>query len=173
MPPAQRSGAARRAPLCLRSPLSEEGCPTENGCESHRRPDLAPVEELPPELNQVADEIHIHFLWGSLLRSVAIGDKEVLGGLRRIAVPGAWLEIIMGIDESRDAAEVARLELAPLTEEYVRSTLIPRYEMSGFKVEEIGISSDAEWPHLETTWAKRLRDNNRRQLLFIIAKAAS
>jgi 16S rRNA (adenine(1408)-N(1))-methyltransferase len=133
----------------------------------------APVEELPPELNQVADEIHIHFPWGSLLRSVAIGDKEVLGCLRRIAVPGAWLEIIMGIDEIRDTAEVARLELPPLTEEYVRSTLIPRYEMAGFKVEESGISSDAEWPHIETTWAKRLRNNSRRQLLFIIAKATS
>lgn len=133
----------------------------------------APVEELPPELNQVVDEIHIHFPWGSLLRSVAMGDKEVLGGLRRIAVPGAWLEIIMGIDESRDAAEVARLELPPLTVEYVRSTLMPRYEMAGFKVEESGISSDAEWPHIETTWAKRLRDNRQRQLLFIIAKAIS
>ena len=113
----------------------------------------APVEELPPELDEVAHEIHIHFPWGSLLRSVASGDKEVLGGLRRIAVPGAWLEIIMGIDESRDAAEVARLELPSLTEEYVRSTLIPRYEMAGFKVEESGISSDAEWPHIETTWS--------------------
>jgi 16S rRNA (adenine(1408)-N(1))-methyltransferase len=38
----------------------------------------APVEELPPELNQVADEIHIHFPLGSLLRSVAVGDKKVL-----------------------------------------------------------------------------------------------
>jgi 16S rRNA (adenine(1408)-N(1))-methyltransferase len=133
----------------------------------------APVEELPAELNQVADEIHIHFPWGSLLRAVASGDKEVLGGLRRIAVPGAWLEIIIGIDESRDAAEVARLELPSLTEEYVRLTLIPRYEKAGFKVAESGISSDAEWPHIETTWAKRLRDNSRCQLLFIIAKATS
>jgi hypothetical protein len=97
----------------------------------------------------------------------------VLGGLHRISVPGAWLEVLMGIDEGRDAAEAARLELPPLTEEYVRSTLIPRYEMAGFKVEESGISSDAEWPHLETTWAKRLRDNSRRQLLFIIAKVTS
>jgi hypothetical protein len=80
---------------------------------------------------------------------VAIGDKEVLGGLRRIAVPGAWLEIIMGIDASRDAAEAARLELPPLTAENVRSTLIPWYEMAGFKVEESGINSDAEWPHVE------------------------
>jgi hypothetical protein len=36
----------------------------------------APVEELPPELNQVADKIHIHFPGGSLLRSVAMETKR-------------------------------------------------------------------------------------------------
>jgi 16S rRNA (adenine(1408)-N(1))-methyltransferase len=133
----------------------------------------APVEELPTELNHIADEIHIHFPWGSLLRSVALADKKVLGGLHRISAPGAWLEVLIGIDEHRDAAEAARLEVPPLSEDYVQSTLIPRYGMAGFEVEESGISSHAEWPHIETTWAKRLRDNSRRRLLFIIAKATS
>jgi ubiquinone/menaquinone biosynthesis C-methylase UbiE len=77
----------------------------------------ARVEELPIELNDVADEIHIHFPWGSLLRSVAVGDEEVLRGLRRIAAPDAWLEVLIGIDEERDAAEARRLQLPALTEE--------------------------------------------------------
>ena len=131
----------------------------------------APVEELPAELNNVADEIHIHFPWGSLLRSIAVGDKAVLGGLRRIAAPGAWLEILVGVDEYRDSGEMARLELPPLTEEYVRSRLAPSYALAGFEVEESGISSLAELPHIETTWAKRLHDNSRRRLLFIVARA--
>jgi hypothetical protein len=45
--------------------------------------------------------------------------------------------------------------------------------MAGFKVRKSGINSDPEWSHTETTWAKRLGDNNRRQLLFITAKATS
>lgn len=132
----------------------------------------APVEELPEELNGVADEIHIHFPWGSLLRAVAVGDRQVLGGLCRMAAPGAWLEVLIGIDESRDSREAARLALPPLTEEYVESTLVPRYALAGFDVEESGISAHSEWPHTETTWGKRLGDNSDRQLLFIVARAA-
>ena len=39
----------------------------------------ASVEDLPNELNNVADEIHIHFPWGSLLRSVATGEGRPPG----------------------------------------------------------------------------------------------
>jgi 16S rRNA (adenine(1408)-N(1))-methyltransferase len=132
----------------------------------------APAEELPRELDHVADEIHIHFPWGSLLRAVTVGDEQVLAGLCRLAAPGGWLEILIGIDELRDSGEVARLELPPLTEEYVRSTLVPRYATAGFEVQESRIGSHGEWPHIETTWAKRLRNNTRRRLLVIVARAA-
>jgi 16S rRNA (adenine(1408)-N(1))-methyltransferase len=149
----------------------------------HRKPDRgglpnvlfvhAPVEELPTELNHVADEIHVHFPWGSLLRSVAVGDKGVLGGLRKIAAPGAWLEVLVGLDEGKDSSEAVRLQLPALTEEYLQSTLIPRYEAAGFDVQESGIIPHSKWPHLETTWAKRLQDSNARRLLFLVASADS
>jgi 16S rRNA (adenine(1408)-N(1))-methyltransferase len=131
----------------------------------------APVEELPSELGKVADEIHIHFPWGSLLRAVAVGDKEVLAGLRKIAAPGAWIEVLIGVDEVRDSAEAGRLRLPPLTEEYVRSVLTSRYAMAGFDVRESGIMAPAQWPHINTTWAKRLQSNSSRRLLFVLARA--
>ena len=37
----------------------------------------AAVEDLPPELDGVADEVHVHFPWGSLLRAVATGELDV------------------------------------------------------------------------------------------------
>ena len=45
------------------------------------------IEDLPAELDGVANEVHIHFPWGSLLRAVATGDKEALYNLRRICAP--------------------------------------------------------------------------------------
>jgi hypothetical protein len=36
----------------------------------------AAIENLPEELDATADEIHIHFPWGSLLRAVISGDEE-------------------------------------------------------------------------------------------------
>jgi hypothetical protein len=50
---------------------------------------------------------------------------------------------------------------------------MPRYAMTGFEVEECGIGELSDWPHIDTTWAKRLRDNSRRQLLFIVARATA
>src|SRR5262245_63958138 len=49
----------------------------------------ASVEDLPAELDGVADEIHAHFPWGSLLRALALGDEAVLRNLRRACAPGA------------------------------------------------------------------------------------
>ena len=56
----------------------------------------AAVEDLPPELDGVADEVHVHFPWGSLLRAVSTGDIEVLSNVRRICSPGALLEVVIG-----------------------------------------------------------------------------
>ena len=65
----------------------------------HRRPQQcgvpnalfvqAAVESLPQELDGVADEVHVHFPWGSLLRAVAVGDGVVLRNLRRICATDA------------------------------------------------------------------------------------
>jgi ubiquinone/menaquinone biosynthesis C-methylase UbiE len=56
----------------------------------------AAIEELPAELNGVADEIHVHFPWGSLLRAVATADVLLLQNLHRICAPGTLLEVVLG-----------------------------------------------------------------------------
>ena len=131
----------------------------------------ASVEALPAELDGSADEIHIHFPWGSLLRSVVVGDGKVLSAIRRVSAPGAWLEVLIGLDEARDAAEIRRLELPHLTEAYAASTMVPCYARVGFEALQSGIISGSEWPHLETTWARRLRGNEARRMLFLVAQA--
>jgi 16S rRNA (adenine(1408)-N(1))-methyltransferase len=158
----ERSGLAKVSERIYRKP-AKGGLP--NALFVH-----ASVEDLPVELDGVADEIHVHFPWGSLLRALAVGDEAILRGLRRIAAPGAWLEVLFGIDDVRDAGEARRLRLPTLTEEYVSSTLTPRYAAAAFEVDEAGIVPGSEWPHVETTWGKRLRHNDRRRLLFLVAR---
>ena len=131
----------------------------------------AAVEALPPELDGGADEVHIHFPWGSLLRAVATGDEAVLRSLRRICVPGALVEIITGLDPERDHAEIEELGLKPFTNKFLETTLVPRYETVGFEVLENGVLFPREGPKLRTTWAKRLHGNAGRALVYIIARA--
>jgi len=131
----------------------------------------AAVEALPEELDGVADEVHIHFPWGSLLQGVATGDETILKNIRRICAPNAVLEVIIGIDQERDAAELQRLEIDHLSEAFIESTLIKRYEICGFQINEFGSFPAGKWPDICTSWAQRLRFNDSRSLLFFTAEA--
>jgi 16S rRNA (adenine(1408)-N(1))-methyltransferase len=125
------------------------------------------IEDLPAELDGVADEVHVHFPWGSLLRAVATGDVR---SLRRICASGALLEVVIGIDPVRDRSEIERLGLAPLTLEFVDNVLAPNYNAAGFEIIERGILVASEWPEFETSWAKRLQGNEQRPITYIVAR---
>jgi ubiquinone/menaquinone biosynthesis C-methylase UbiE len=131
----------------------------------------AAVEQLPEDLDTTADEIHIHFPWGSLLKAVATGDEKVLRGLRRIAAPECLLEIVIGIDPERDRTETDRLGIGPLTSEYFHSVLLRKYHAAGFEITEYGDVPRSEWACLESSWARRLQSNPDRQVLYLIARS--
>ena len=132
----------------------------------------AAVEDLPEELNGVADEIHIHFPWGSLLRAVATGDEEIIKSLRRICAPGCLLEIVIGIDPERDKNEVERLGVPELTPVFLHSYLVPKYKAAGFDLLDCEMLTNAEWSQLETSWAKRLGGNDNRSVWYLVFTAA-
>jgi 16S rRNA (adenine(1408)-N(1))-methyltransferase len=131
----------------------------------------AAVEDLPGELDGIADEIHIHFPWGSLLRAVSAGDEQVLRSLRRLCAPGALLEVIIGLDAERDRTELDRLQISQLSLAQVDAALVPRYRQAGFEITERGERLPADWPDLQTSWAKRLEHGTKRSLIYIIAVA--
>lgn len=129
------------------------------------------VEDLPAELDGVADEVHVHFPWGSLLGAVATGDKTVLCNLRRVCSAGALLEVVIGLDPARDRAEIERLKLETFSAAHINSILIPLYKNAGFEMLEAGALLASEWSRLQTSWAKRLKGNANRNLFYIVARA--
>lgn len=128
------------------------------------------VENLPAELEGKADEIHIHFPWGSLLRAVVLGEFEILSNLRRICASECLLEIVIGIDEERDKSEIERLQLPHLTTAY-RWSLLPKYEAAGFEVLEKGILEASQWKQIETSWVKKLQGNTNQKVIYLILEA--
>ena len=132
----------------------------------------AAVEDLPAELNGIADRIHINFPWGSLLRAVATGDQDILQSLRRIAAPDCLLEIMIGLDPERDKTEIERLRLPDLASVYVHSKLISQFEIAGFDLVESRHLDRSEWSRIETSWAKKLSPNESRTVLFLLLRAS-
>jgi 16S rRNA (adenine(1408)-N(1))-methyltransferase len=131
----------------------------------------AAVEDLPSELDGVANEVHVHFPWGSLLQAVASGDQRVLQNIRRTCSSDALLEVVIGFDAARDRSEIERLGLPPLSIQHIDSVLSPLYKSAGFEICERGVILPSEWPQLKTSWAKRLKGNTSRSLVYIIARA--
>jgi len=131
----------------------------------------AAAEALPSELNGVAGEVYVHFPWGSLLRAVVTGDEVVLRNLRRICAPQARLKIFMSLDAARDRSEIERLGLPQMSPVFLNTVLRPRYEQAGFEILETEMLSDVAWTELRTSWAKRLRENEKRSLIYIGARA--
>lgn len=173
--------SARRNPRKLYIGVDANPPPLEKVSEKiHRKPAKgglpnalfvqAAVEDLPPELDSVADEVHVHFPWGSLLRAMATGDPTVLRNLRRICAEGALLEVVIGLDPERDRGEIERLGLEPLSLAYVDAALIPRYRDAGFEVLERGLLAAPDWSQLQTSWAKRLRGGGSRTVFYLIAR---
>ncbi|HEU4710910.1 MAG TPA: class I SAM-dependent methyltransferase [Pyrinomonadaceae bacterium] len=109
------------------------------------------VEDLPAELDGVADEVHVHFPWGSLLRAFVTADVEVLRNVRRICSPGALLEVVIN--------------------DHIADQLIERYRSVGFEVLEHGSVPASQWSEFETTWARKLKQNERRSVVYLIARA--
>jgi 16S rRNA (adenine(1408)-N(1))-methyltransferase len=127
----------------------------------------AAVEDLPEELDGAADEIHIHFPWGSFLKAVTTADEKVLASLQRISASGCLLEIVIGIDPIRDKAEIERLDIPELTPIFLHSYLIPKYKTAGFELLEHGTVTADEWARLETTWARKLLGTSERKVFHL------
>ena len=128
----------------------------------------ASAEEMPDELYGVANKIHIHFPWGSLLKAVVEGNDNVLRSFDRIAAPGCLLEIMVGLDPDRDRSEIERLGLPELDDSYLDSSLIPKYEAANFEIIESCELGPERWSMIETTWAKKLHGNGRRKIRFLL-----
>ena len=131
----------------------------------------AAIEDLPTELDNTADEIHVHFPWGSLLRAIAVGDERILRALLRISTPGCLLEVVIGFDPQRDRREFQRLGLVDFSVDYMRDALPSKYAASGLKIKEAGVLQKTDWKRLHTSWARRLSSNDAREVVYFIAEA--
>jgi len=131
------------------------------------------VEALPPELNGIANQVHVNLPWGSLLRAVAGGDETVLRNLRHLCAPEALLVVVIGIDIERDRAELNRLKLPPLDLNYLHLELPALYASAGFEMIRTETLTASSLSELKTTWARRLKSGHDRSFICIVARSSA
>ncbi len=131
----------------------------------------ASVENLPEELNGIANEVHVHFPWGSLLRVVALGALNELGAIRSVCASNALLKVTIGLDWQRDSSEIHRLGLQPLSPDFLSGELYERYLAARFEIIEHTGIPPVDWPGLGTSWANRLQGRHTRKITYLLARA--
>jgi 16S rRNA (adenine(1408)-N(1))-methyltransferase len=111
------------------------------------------VERVPKELAGLADEVTIHFPWGSLLRGLVAADAAVLRPVASLLRPGGELRILLSATE-RDGYP----HLTPDT----LAALASRYSECGLRPLAIRWASPLDIAASRSGWAKRLRAGDAR-----------
>ena len=117
------------------------------------------IENLPEELNGIANHVSVLFPWGSLLGAV-LGEKTLLEQIHKICAPHARLEVVFSFERAKDRSELERFGLESLSDEALENRLIPAYRDAGFLVQLHSLADLSEAP---TTWSRRLGQNRNRR----------
>ena len=131
---------------------------------------IANVENLPEELDGIADTVWIILPWGSLLQGVVQGKAGVLSNIAKIMSQDAALKVFINYDIKYEPAEIERLGLPELTIDYVDSVLAPNYRREGIIIAEATFVGTEETKKLASTWAKRLAYARHRNTLCVEAR---
>jgi hypothetical protein len=114
---------------------------------------VASAHDLPPDLEDTADAVRIHFPWGSLLEAIVRGDEAVARSLARIMKPGAELTIMTSVVDRDGVPGLDSLDGESARE--VGARLAGAAEGALVLVES-RLVTPADVAESHSTWAKRL-----------------
>ena len=111
---------------------------------------VAAAESLPHELDGLAHSVTIHFPWGSLLRGLLSADAAVLGGLARIARPGAAITALLSVTPRDHIDDLDSLDPGTFRR------LAADYAAHGLTLAEVRPATADDLARSHSSWAKRL-----------------
>ena len=115
------------------------------------------IERLPRELACLADEVTIHFPWGSLLRGLLDGSSVVVGPIAGLMKAGAELRVLMSAVDRDGFGEVTPS---------VIGSRCATYAEHGLRLIDAEWASNAIVAESRSAWAKRLAVGRARQAVI-------
>ncbi len=118
---------------------------------------LGSADKFIEGVSKYADFIYVNLPWGSLLKFVISADELFLANIYRLLKAKGRLIINLGYTQEVEQKEIDKLQLPPLSEEFIKNTLAKKYEIYGFKLVSLKELKKEEISEIGTTWAKRLK----------------
>ena len=128
------------------------------------------IEDLPPELDRIADRVTVHLPWGSLLVGIVGAHRKVLSGLARIGKPGAEVEILLGYSRKYEAHEMRRRGLPDLNVQFIDKRMARGFKDAGLRIIERRILTNEELKDIPLTWGRKLAFGRERQTFLVRAE---
>jgi 16S rRNA (adenine(1408)-N(1))-methyltransferase len=117
---------------------------------------VAAVEALPSALTGIADEVTVHYPWGSLFRGIVLAEASVLSSIARHAKPDAAVRALVSF-EPRDG--LPGLEHSDIPSIAARAD---RFARHGLSIAELRLARPEEVAAAHSTWSRRLAFGARR-----------
>lgn len=129
---------------------------------------LGSIEQLPDELNSIADKIFIILPWGSLLEAIVRPTKESVENLVSMLKKEGDIEILFGYHKESEPGETERLDLPEINEKLIEEEIYPVFSAFGnFSMEVFERLEKEDLKNIETTWGKKLTFGKDRPIFLI------
>jgi 16S rRNA (adenine(1408)-N(1))-methyltransferase len=124
---------------------------------------IGSIENLPPELFSLIDELYINLPWGTLLEKMVKMNELTAGNLSSITKKDGKMEIVFGYVPEFEPSETERLNLPDITEKENLEKILNSFSRY-FEITELRELDKKELGDLETTWAKKLKFGKDRKI---------
>lgn len=125
------------------------------------------AEQLPDELNEIADEVQVNFPWGSLLKGVILAEDDFMNNITKVSKDRAVLEIITTYDDKFEERFRKDSNLPELTFEYINKNLRNNYRKFGITIEKIQELNEEEKQQIQSSWGKQILSKRSRKVFYI------
>ena len=156
---------AAREPLAVASAKAAKK-PSRGGCENVVFLCANVLTPL-PELDAIADELHWHFPWGSLMYALLRAEIPAMASMRAVGKDGAKFEFFLNLYVFENETQREDMGLPEIDEPFIEKTLIPAWRGSGFHVKRHSFVKSDELKEHPSTWAGRLVRRSGRNTLFM------
>jgi 16S rRNA (adenine(1408)-N(1))-methyltransferase len=133
---------------------------------------LGSIDSIPPELFSRIDKIYINLPWGTLLENVAKGNEDFVEKVYALLKKGGLLEIIFGYLPELEPSETKRLNLPDISRDKSVDQIMLSFKIH-FEIEEIRKLDKKDMGNIETTWAKKLKHGNDRNIYKMVFRKKS
>lgn len=128
---------------------------------------LSKVEEIPEELNGIANQVFINFPWAGLLKGLLLVEDMTWGPIKRICKQGALIDILFTYEDATEKNEFKKLGLPDISIAYLKNMVAAKLVDNGLKVLEIKDVNYTDIKKFPSSWAKKLGYGRDRKYFYL------